>query len=291
VVVNYGRTTSYGSSTPPVRVGAGNASVPFSAALGGLTPGATYHFDVVATNADGTSTSSDGVFTTLPPLSASIAGAATAGPTLSLTLVCAGGSGPGTCSGPISLSARGGTKHRGKRRRGPQVVAAGVYSVASGGQVTVRMHLNPAGMKLLAAQYVLPTTLSLGGTTPMTMPVRFSYPVIKSGVGYTWAFGATSSMANELTVTRIPEGGKVKVICHGGGCPFLRRTFAPRRGRVVLTPAFKGHPLRSGATLVVEIIAANQVGKVETFKIRGGQPPTVKGECLPPGASRPARCV
>jgi CSLREA domain-containing protein len=298
VVIHYGLTPSYGSTTPPLGVAAGNTPVAFSVPLGGLLPGATYHFDVVATNPDGTTTSADAVFSTLAPLSASIAGAATAGPSLSLTIVCAGGSGPGTCSGPISLAARSATKkapnkkHRGKHGAGkPQVVAAGAYSVASGGQVTVKMHLNPLGMRLLSAQYVLPTTLSLGGTTPMTLPVRFSYPVIKSGVGYTWAFGATSSTANELTVTRIPQGGKVKVICHGGGCPFAGRVFAARHGRVVLTPAFKGHPLRSGATLVVEIIAANQVGKVETFKIRGGQPPTVKGECLPPGASRPAHCV
>jgi hypothetical protein len=171
------------------------------------------------------------------------------------------------------------------------VVAAGGYSVASGTEVTVKMQLNPAGMRLLAAQYVLPTTLSLGGTTPMTLQVRFSYPVITSGVGYTWAFGASSSTARELTVTQIPQGGKVKVICHGGGCPLAQRTFAPRHGQVVLTRAFKGHPLHAGATLVLEVIAANQVGKVETFKIRGGRPPAVGHGCLPPGTSRPARCV
>jgi hypothetical protein len=290
--VNFGRTTSYGSSSPPGRISAGNSPVPFSAALSGLTPGTTYHVDVVATSPDGTTTSSDGVFTTLAPLTASIAGVTTAGPSLSLTLVCAGGSGPGTCSGPIGLHARAATKHRGKHGGGkPQVVSAGVYSVASGGQVTVRIQLNPAGRRLLAAQYVLPTTLSVGGTTPMTLPVVFRYPVIKAGVGYTWAFSANSSTASELTVTRIPHGGRVKVICHGGGCPFAQRAFAARQGRVVLTPAFKGHPLRAGATLVVEVTAANQVGKVETFKIRSGQPPAVSGQCLPPGASRPARCV
>jgi len=131
----------------------------------------------------------------------------------------------------------------------------------------------------------------LRGTTGITQNVTFSYPLVKSGVGYTWAFGATSSTASELTVTRIPHGGKVKAICNGGGCPFAQRTFAARRGRVDLAPAFKGHALRSGATLVIEVIAANQVGKVETFEIRGGQPPAVNRECLPPGTSRPGRCV
>ena len=58
-----------------------------------------------------------------------------------------------------------------------------------------------------------------------------------------------------------------------------------------VAPAFKGHPLHVGATLVIEVIAANQVGKVETFRIRSGQPPAVNQECLPPGTSRPGRCV
>ena len=65
-------------------------------------PNTTYHFDVVATNADGQTTTSDGVFTTLPPLTASIAQASTVGPALRLTIACGGGFGPGTCAGPIS---------------------------------------------------------------------------------------------------------------------------------------------------------------------------------------------
>ena len=67
VVVNYGTTTSYGSSTTAVDLGAGNSAVPFTAALTGLAPNTTYHFDVVATNADGLTTSSDGVLTMLRP--------------------------------------------------------------------------------------------------------------------------------------------------------------------------------------------------------------------------------
>jgi CSLREA domain-containing protein len=292
VVVNYGTTPSYGSSTPAVALGAGNTFAPVSAAIAGLAPATTYHFDVVATNADGTTTSRDAVFTTLPPLTASIARAATTGPALSLTIVCTGGSGPGTCSGPISLSARGATMHRGKHAGGkPQVVAAGSYSVASGSQVTVKLRLNRKGQTMLTQHYTLTSTIALRGTTGITQNVTFSYPRVKSGVGYTWAFGANSSTASELTVTKIPHGGKVKVICHGGGCPFAQRAFAAHGGRVDLAPAFKGHPLHVGATLVIEVIAANQVGKVETFRIRSGQPPAVNQECLPPGTSRPGRCV
>jgi CSLREA domain-containing protein len=291
-VVNYGTTTNYGSSTPAVDLGSGNSPVPFTAPLPGLAPNTTYHFDVVATNADGKTTTGDGVFTTLPPLTASIAGATTSGPALALTIACGGGSGgsggSNICTGPISLSARDPGKHR---LAHALTVASGTYSVASGGQVTTTLRLNRKGQAMLAQHYTLVSTVSVAGTTPITRTVTFRYPLVKAPVSYTWAFGATSSTANELTVIHVPRGGKVTVTCHGGGCPFEKRTFTPRRGRVVLAPAFKHRPLHAGTTLVLEVTAVDQVGKVETFKIRSGQPPTVNRECLPPGTSRPARCV
>jgi CSLREA domain-containing protein len=292
VVVNYGTTTSYGSSTTAVDLGAGNSAVTVTAALTGLAPNTTYHFDMVATNADGLTTSSDGVLTTLPPLTASIAGATTTGPALALTIACGGGTGgsggSNICTGPISLSA----SDPGKHRRGRTLtVASGTYSVASGGRVTAKLLLNRKGQAMLSQHYTLLSTASVGGTTPLTTRVTFRYPLVKSPIGYTWAFAGASSVARELTVTRVPHGGKVAVTCHGRGCPFQTRTFAPRRGRVVLAPAFKHNPLHAGTTLEVKVIAANQVGEVETFEIRSGQPPAVNHECLPPGTRRPARCV
>ncbi len=185
VIVNYGPTTNYGSSTAPQDLGAGNAPAHFSAALTGLAPNTTYHFDVVATNADGRTTSSDGVFTTLPPLGASIARATTTGATLSLTIACAGGSGPGTCAGTIGLSAKVASKHRRARK---VTVAAGAYSVSSGASETVTLRLNRTGQTMLSQHYKLVSTVSLGGTTQVSMPVTFRYPVIKSPVSYTWAF-------------------------------------------------------------------------------------------------------
>jgi hypothetical protein len=243
---------------------------------------------VVATNADGRTTSSDGVFTTLPPLTASIAAATTRGPALALTIACGGGSGLGTCTGPISLSARDLGTHR---RARTLTLASGAYSVASGGQVTATLRLNRKGQTMLAQHYTLVSTVTVAGTTPITRTVTFRYPLVKSPVSYTWAFGATSTTANELTVLHVPRDGKVTVTCHGGGCPFQKRTFTPRRGQVVLAPAFKHKSLRAGTTLVLEVTAVNQVGKVETFRIRSGQPPAVNQACLPPGTSRPTRCV
>jgi hypothetical protein len=61
----YGTTTAYGSRTPTRSAGSGTQNVAVAEALTGLTPGTTYHYRLVATNADGTSRGADGVFTTL----------------------------------------------------------------------------------------------------------------------------------------------------------------------------------------------------------------------------------
>ncbi len=49
----YGTTTSYGSQTGALDVGAGQAPVTVTGALSGLAPGATYHYRLVAHNDDG----------------------------------------------------------------------------------------------------------------------------------------------------------------------------------------------------------------------------------------------
>lgn len=62
----YGATSSYGATTP-AQITNGNAALPVSATLKGLTPGTTYHYRLLATNANGTSYGADATFTTIPP--------------------------------------------------------------------------------------------------------------------------------------------------------------------------------------------------------------------------------
>ena len=65
---NYGTTTSYGSSVPCSTLpGSGASPVPVSAPLTSLGGGTTYHFQIVATNATGTSEGADRMFTTSNP--------------------------------------------------------------------------------------------------------------------------------------------------------------------------------------------------------------------------------
>jgi hypothetical protein len=60
----YGRTTSYGLTTAP-HTQTGNTSRKVSANIGSLTANTTYHFRIVASNADGTRMGGDRIFTTL----------------------------------------------------------------------------------------------------------------------------------------------------------------------------------------------------------------------------------
>ncbi|MBB4664916.1 hypothetical protein [Conexibacter arvalis] len=66
VTVEYGPTAAYGSTTAPVVVD-GSGAQPFAIPLADLTPGATYHYRVVARNADGTTATADQVFVAPTP--------------------------------------------------------------------------------------------------------------------------------------------------------------------------------------------------------------------------------
>jgi hypothetical protein len=63
----YGPTTAYGTSTPILAVGQGTADVAAAASLASLTPGTTYHYRLVASNAGGETQGSDATFTTATP--------------------------------------------------------------------------------------------------------------------------------------------------------------------------------------------------------------------------------
>src|SRR5262249_34964297 len=65
--LEYGTTTSYGSSAPcSPAPGSGSSPVAVSASVSSLSPNTSYHFRISATNAGGTSVRSDGTLKTLP---------------------------------------------------------------------------------------------------------------------------------------------------------------------------------------------------------------------------------
>src|ERR687888_198242 len=58
----FGVTAAYGNKTPSKTLSAGKRTRTVSAGLTGLQPGQTYHYRVVATNANGTALGNDRIF-------------------------------------------------------------------------------------------------------------------------------------------------------------------------------------------------------------------------------------
>ena len=71
---DYGPTAAYGPRTPQQPVAASGSDLSVSAGLTGLRPGTTYHYRLVASNADGTSRGADMTFTTEPRVSVVLRG-------------------------------------------------------------------------------------------------------------------------------------------------------------------------------------------------------------------------
>ena len=183
VVVRYGRTTAYGSSTAARDIGAGDDAAAVRIPLSGLARLRTYHAEIVATNGDGTTTSGDLTFTT--GVSAAIISSVTNGAVLKLTIACRGGQNGGRCSGPITVTSRI------SRRNGKPVavaakaaksvvtktviiIARGRYLLASGGRRTIKLTLNRTARGLLKRFHRLPAIVTVSGATKPTRRVVFS---------------------------------------------------------------------------------------------------------------------
>lgn len=65
--VEYGTSTSYGTKTATTSAGSGTTSKAVSVAVGGLTPGKTYYFRLVAKSSAGTTEGADRTFVTAEP--------------------------------------------------------------------------------------------------------------------------------------------------------------------------------------------------------------------------------
>jgi hypothetical protein len=170
-------------------------------------------------------------------------------------------------------------------------IASGSYKLPSAETKAITITLNKTGKQLLTRFYKVAASLKITGTATATKSVTFSYAVIKSPVNFTWVFSPKFTFAQQLNVAKVPSKGKVKALCHGGGCPFGSKGFAPKHGGVNLASGLGQSHLVPGTTLEIEITAPDSVGKIVEFTIQSGREPSVKSLCLPPGDSKPAACA
>lgn len=312
VTVRYGTTSAYGFSAATQDIGAGVSPVAFSTDLGGLKPATTYHFDIIASNGDGTTTTVDQTFTTARAMATTISKRITLGPKATLTLVCSGGIAGSVCAGPIRLTAHvtslgksfvgvsaSTTKKKPKPKKGKPkqvtktvTVGTGSFRAATGHTTTAHLKLNATGTKLLSQFYKLPVKVQIGGAAPTTKALTFSYARLHIVPAYQWAFSTTFAFATQLAVSGLPHRSQLAVVCRGSGCPFARKSFAaPKRGRLDLARALKQRHLGVGSTVDLQITATNTVGEVVRFTVLSGKLPKESFLCLPPGTRTPSACA
>lgn len=158
----YGPTTFYGETTPISVAGPEMTTVAAAAAIGGLRPGWTYHYRLVAANGAGVAKGFDHTVTTwsviappptTPAPTTTFAGVrlvssrlTVARGTVSVTLGCpAGAAGP--CSGRTELTTR---RRRAVARMSSTVLLGRArFSIGAGERATVRIRVARAGRRLL----------------------------------------------------------------------------------------------------------------------------------------------
>ena len=151
----YGTTTAYGTQTAPANAGAGTGQVGIHGTLVNLAPKTTYHYQLVAQNAGGTSFGSDQTLTTTSSEAVVLGreGFVSPGRVVGVELGCFHGT--ATCTGHLTMAHKGTT------------IAQRNYSIRADSGGFQNMKLTRAGEKMLGANHVfhlLPVTVTATGS-------------------------------------------------------------------------------------------------------------------------------
>jgi hypothetical protein len=117
------------------------------------------------------------------------------------------------------------------------------------------------------------------------------FPRITAPVSMRWELDKVrGTRVLGLTVKRAPARARLRVTCHGGGCPSkpLRRKLKQRT--LDVRGPFGRRWLRPRAVVEIRVSRARMVAEVVRYKIRAGRFPKRSDLCLAPGAKQPKRC-
>jgi hypothetical protein len=159
----YGTTTTYGLQTTPAGAGSGTGNVAVHAALDGLSPNTTYHYQLVATSSAGTSNGTDETFTTTTTTTSQAVvlgheGFVSPGWIVGAELGCFHGT--STCTGQLTMSHDG------------TVIAQRNYSLPPDSGGFQNMELNSTGQKAIASNgvfHLIPVTVTATQTGGQTV--------------------------------------------------------------------------------------------------------------------------
>jgi PKD repeat protein len=95
----------------------------------------------------------------------------------------------------------------------------------------------------------------------------------------------------DLLLVKAPSGARVKVICHGRGCPKKKSVvLRVASGKSSVRVRSLERRLRSGAVIEVFVTAPGRIGKYTRITIRSNAAPARRDLCLQPGTSKPGAC-
>jgi lipocalin len=310
--LEYGTTTTYGSSIPCLQIqGSGNSPVEVSAGITGLVANTIYHFRLTATNEVGTVQGEDRTFRTLPQSPTVLTGAALqvtqSAAMLNATVDPNGGAVEGCLfeygrtssygsSAPCAAEAGAGED--------PVAVSTAMTDLDASTDYHFRIVArNPGGIGYGEDHEFTTATPPSPSTPPQTQSPP-STPRIESTM--TWRFGSFPSytVVLALAVHAVPAGSHLEVLCHGRGCPFGDHAVALRPSPsshcrhkctthsgtdvpTVITGLFKGRRLSPGAGITVKITRPKWIGKSFAFAIRRHREPLSRIVCLAPGTNEP----
>ncbi len=163
---DFGASTSYGSSTRSTTLtSTASSAATVSAGITGLRPGTTYHYRVVAHNADGTTYGRDRTFKTLPRMQVKLLGVSSSYRTSVVAehglIVWVSCSQPCSISGSLVIpAATARRRHLGTR---PIVLGGGSARLARAGTTSLRLQLTGSGKRTLSSAGTINVTLSVTG--------------------------------------------------------------------------------------------------------------------------------
>ena len=209
VTFHYGLTTAYGMTAPATQSPAtGNTGIAASKTITGLTPNTTYHYQVVAVNAAGTTYGGDMTFTTSPvPVSPPSSTTSTYSPPAPVTQINNGGSTTGSnldqlVSAGKTLTVDG---EKGAKLVFDTTALRGIDGQTSG-EIKVEMKdVSPTHQENLPGKLVFSLTVSsgsntisdFGGSVTITLPYELKD-------GETAEDVTVWFLANDGTMTEIP---------------------------------------------------------------------------------------
>ncbi len=127
-----------------------------------------------------------------------------------------------------------------------------------------------------------PTVAASSAKVPMLTP----FPVVR--IRGVILHGAARL---SLLSVKAPTGARVKVVCHGGGCPKKKSVvLRVASGKSSVRIRSLERRLRAGVVIEVFVTAPGRVGKYARITIRSNAAPARRDLCLRPGRSKPIAC-